>query len=173
MFDLMKTTGVAAVMALAPLAASAATVSIMDGGSYTIDTADIYTYEELLTGSGGFAERRFTFKANPADAPLPVNGVNLTLTGVGSIDDPVMYWEYGMTTINGTVTSVPGGVSIVANTVFTAPSALEQDLVVAWQGYTGPVQVSVQVDPSPVPVPAAGLLLLSALGGAVALRRKS
>lgn len=173
MFDFIKTTGVAAVLALAPLAASAAIVTIEDGDIIKpVNPDDVYVYENLLQGSGAGGMAMFEFIA---DQPLNAFAGESILEFNGSIADPSLTWYYGATTIAGTVTATAFGYELSANTMFTAPDALEQKLVVAWGAYTGPVQISLQVssEPATVPVPAAGLLLLSALGGAVALRRKS
>ena len=56
-------------------------------------------------------------------------------------------------------------------TVFTAPN-LTQSLVFSWTGSKNGAGFDVEVAAAVVPVPAAGFLLLGALGGIAALRRR-
>lgn len=153
---------------------SAATVMMTNGGTYSPLTAsDTYIYEERLTGAGGPGSRTFTFVVDSAAAPLTATGgsANLFIGNSNTFTGAFLSWTSAM----GTVFAVPSfynGSAYFAElaTLFTSPNGLVQTLTLAWTGYTGEVQLSIGV--AAVPIPAGGLLLLSALCGIAALRRR-
>lgn len=178
-FDKSGMRALAAVVALSlmPVMSNAATIAISDGDLIDpIDVSTTYTFEEQLTGNTGAISRMFTFVADPADTPLPVFAVNLTLTGRGTVVGAFMSWFDGANTIFATFEDVvlngsTVGVGAAFTTLFTSPDALTQKLTLGWDSFTGnSIQVSTQV--SAVPLPAGGLLLLTALGGLAAARRR-
>lgn len=169
---------IAFAMSFLPASADAATVDIFDGDVINpIALNTTYTYEEKIDGNTGPISRMVIFIADAADAPLPVIASNLTLTGVsGTVVNPFMSWFDGTTTITAffddiTFGSTTFGVGSILSTMFETPDALSQTLSFGWESFTGDaIQVSLQV--STVPLPAGGLLLLTALGGVAALRRR-
>lgn len=69
----------------------------------------------------------------------------------------------------GPIVDLSDGVTKGISTTF-ADIAEVKDLVFTWENLTASEQLSVKI--SPVPLPAGGLLLLTAIGGVAALRRK-
>lgn len=177
MFDLLRKTFLGAVAALALVipggAAYAATVTLSNGDVINpLDVGDEYLFETLLSGPGGPGSVSFTFTALAADAPLPVLASTANVIG-GTLTGAYMTWFDGVNTYSGTLTSFGSPVFAIigqASTLFTDPSALTQVLTFGWTGRSGSSQVSVRV--SAVPLPAGGLLLIGALGGLAALRRR-
>lgn len=181
MFDFARKTflGLAAVLAMgfAGQTAQAAVVNITDGQTINFDVGDLYLFEEVLTGTGA-GSFSFNFIADAADTPLPVLAATANLFGVtgGSLSGAFLSWSnvdgilstvlLGDIVFNGDVL----GVAAVLSTVFTSPDLLEQTLTIGWTDREGTVQFSANV--AAVPLPAGGLLLIGALGGLAALRRR-
>lgn len=166
MFSRLKYLAVAAVVAMAPLGASAATVMI-DGDSLTIGQAE-NEFVGFVLGNGGAGSWAVEFitDTDPVDA-----GAFATLGGftAGSFVGLTMSWRDAANVVLSTVNISAAG-NYLLSTVFTVPN-LTQSLVFNWTGSKRGTGFDVEVAAT-VPLPAGGLLLLGALGGIAALRRR-
>ena len=178
MLDFMRnaTFAAAAALSLGLMGGDAeAAIVYMTNGQVinTINPADTYEYEEDIFVSSGPGSRSFTFIADPTDTPLSTLAVNLTL---GNIRGPVamtgfyMQWFDGVSTVLAPVNTLQFGFEAVLSTLFTNPDRLVQTVSFGWDSIEAGTQISFEV--AAVPVPAAGFLLIGALGGLAALRRR-
>ncbi len=174
MLNLLKTSAVAAVVAAAPFAASALTV-IEDGGVYEVIPSELYLSSDIQgDGGAGSWMAKFFYPAPEIDSSLPAT-VSATI-GAGTLSaftDLTISWLEADGMVAG---SVLGSTLVAApftslDTAFEDPN-FEQFLKVEWTDSTDGVDFDVEVQVAAVPVPAAGLMLLTALGGAAALRRR-
>ncbi len=170
-----KTAAATAAIAIMPFAASAATVFTQDADL----SADV-GYSFSGTTSAGQSGGNFNFTVLE---DFSINGFSLTASGTSSgtdienttyeITDPLDEEStFGFILTTGTssfgAAGVEGVTEFSAGDTFsvlfnTAPDALN------------PISYTVSFlteAPAPVPVPAAGLLLLTALGGTAAMRRR-
>ena len=176
MFGLKKMVALALAVGLAVASqASAATVTLTDGGTVNpLVATDVYLYEEVLDASGGAGTRSFTFVASKDNAPITLGAAAAHLTLVGDLTGAFMSWFDGTTTTSIALTPVilGAGRAYIGNlsTLFTSPDKLVQTVSIGWDSFNGPVQLSLQV--AAVPLPAGGLLLIGAIGGLAALRRR-
>jgi hypothetical protein len=170
MFNRLKFLAVAAVVAMAPLTlvgerAEAATL-IVDAGVYTIGYAEneFFGNVDSLGGAGSWS---VTFNADTD----PVNAAASATIGrivFKQFKGLTMSWLSATNAVLSTINLAQG--DTVLATVFTVPD-LTQKLVFNWTGSTAGAGFDVEVAAT-VPVPAGGLLLLGALGGIAALRRR-
>ncbi len=166
MKSIFKMLSVAAALAL-PSMASAVTLNT---GYNTIVVDESYFYTETAITGGG--SRQFVLDASPATLALRGEFNTLEFNGL------FQGLSVTLTTLMGTTAAVltPGvGNSQVANldTIFDSVNGLVQTLDIVWTGVTGTgAGIQIQANTSAVPVPAGGLLLVSALGGIAALRRR-
>lgn len=165
MFSRLKYLAVAAVVAMTPLVASAATL-IVDGGTYTIGNAEdeFFGNVDAFGGAGSWTVV-FNADADPvtADASATIGRIVL-----GTFNNLTMSWLGFGDTVLSTINVAQG--STLLSTVFTIPD-LTQKLVFNWTGSRNGAGFDVEVAAT-VPLPAGGLLLLGALGGIAALRRR-
>lgn len=178
MFNFMKTSAVAALIAAAPFAASAAIVVMEDFDdtmqSYAAVAGNTYLSSDI-EGDGGAGMWRAKLIADS-----PVGGVASAsiLSGtLSAFEGLQMSWlaADGMqigTTLAGPVAIEAAPLITTLATDFSDPN-LAQFLKVEWTNSTAGVDFDIQVDIAAVPVPAAGLMLLTALGGAAAMRRRA
>ncbi len=165
MFSKMKYLAVAAVLAVTPLVASAATL-IEDGNSYTIGYAEDEFFGNIdSVGGAGSWSVVFNADADPVSAESSATIGNIVFKQFKNL---TMSWlDSGMNVLS---TINIGVGDTVLSTVFTVPN-LSQTLLFTWTNSTAGAGFDVEVAAA-VPLPAGGLLLIGALGGIAALRRR-
>ena len=186
MFDLLRKTffgaiAAVSVMVIMPLAAGAATVdpssNIANGGAYDM-VAGPYSYGETFVSSDVAGVRNFTFNnlnavsQNIMLTTATVNALRNMFTGGITFQwltsGASLFVAQATTSFSGTLDNlIAAGGSDTLRITFGDP---ERRLPLR----EGRATFDVQLDavPVPIPVPAAGLLLLGALGGLAALRRR-
>ena len=174
MLNLLKTSAVAAVVATAPFAASALTV-ITDGSVNEVIPGELYLSSDIQgTGGAGEWSAKFFYPAPEPDSSLGATVSASILPGtLSAFSGLTMAWHEADMMMVGPVldsVAIAAGVTTL-DTTFEAPN-FDQYLVVSWEDSTEGVDFDVEVQVAAVPVPAAGLMLLTALGGAAALRRR-
>ena len=153
-----------------PMTASAALVSLTEGGaanSFTIN--DALFYAEAPISGAGVGSRTFSLDATPPQGTAlsletstlefvgQFSGLSVTLDGASLVQ------------VGATATSRVFGI----DSIFDATNGFSKTLVIAWTNIAGQgAGILIQAQASAVPIPAAGLLLLTALGGAAAMRRR-
>ena len=173
----------AAALGVLPMAAFAMSLgtigNVDDGGTYDIADQPFF-FQTAYSIDGNDADTlSFTFTNNTGTAQsLLMNDdtVNqLTAEFVGGISfqfdsETPLHFAQGETGAGSLSTTLGVGES----TVFTVAFGDTIDDYPGEVGSTprGVTQISFQIDVAAVPVPAAGLMLLTALGGAAALRRR-
>ena len=174
MFFKLKVAIVAAIVSLMPALTSAASMSFNEGGSTLIELENTYSYAQAgLTGSGSLS---FELTATPpSELELATEFSILEFTG--NFVNLMIQLTTGEGVEDATLLSSNGNVTAFKlDTVFNASRTFTQNLLIKWDDVTaGPsaqAGVLIEAIPSQVPVPAAGLLLLGALGGVGALRRR-
>ena len=181
MFAFLKQTTLAAVVAtLLPMAASATTLNPGD----TVDMVGSYDFSQTFGGSDVAGVYTFTFwnynavNSNIAITDATIQAKNLAfgnfLTGFPGVsfkwatDTVAFLSNVGTASIAGASHTILANSSEVLTITFGDPTVR--------QGRTasskGTLTLSISADPAPVPLPAGGLLLLGALGGIAALRRR-
>lgn len=173
MLNLLKISAVAAVVASAPFAASAATVQIDHMGETNIDTNDVYL-GGIVAGFAGATEWCHKFIA---DFDLEGTALaTISANNLAAFDNLQISWVAADGMQTGQALSqadmVEGNNTL--STAFVGPEELQQYLKFTWDNSTtaGNFDFEVAFNVAAVPVPAAGLMLLTALGGAAALRRR-
>ena len=163
-----KTLALATAVVMAPAVASAATVMLDEAVNNEVFIGDTIAYGEGGISTGG----SLTFTIVNGEQPTGVELVSAvtTLEFTGNFDDLVV-------TLGGNAAVEVGAfgssTEYSVGTTFDSVNGFSQDLVVSWSGITGSdAQIVISGLVASVPVPAAGLLLLTALGAAGALRRR-
>lgn len=176
MFDLLRKTflGVAiatAAMLLPGDRADAATL-INDGDIVTIDYGDTFFGNVDTVGGPGSFTVQFNALSDPifAQASATIGPVVL-----GTFTNLVMKWVAVSDLFTLASTSIAVGTTSLS-TVFTLCGVLcgddtQQWLIVSWDDSLNGAGFDVEVAAA-VPLPAGGLLLIGALGGLAALRRR-
>jgi hypothetical protein len=159
--------------------AQAATVTLADGDIINpVDLNTTYRYDSFLDGTSGPGSVSFDFVATPAQLPLSLGAITTNLAAFGAdIKGFYMSLSDGVNTVfaNFRVTPVGNGFFFDSSIqqAFSNPSGLTQTLTFGWDSYDatrGSLQISIAV--AAVPLPAGGLLLIGAIGGLAALRRR-
>lgn len=165
----IKALGLAFAMAIAPLAASAATITV----PFDVTSGDSISYTENKIGNTP-GSRIFVFTANPpVDVFFDAEVSTLEFSG-GFIGLTAMLGSTALTLSNLSATVRQTSFSIF----FSQLNNYTETLIVSWTGVAPgsrnarSATLNLQGTASPVPVPAAGILLFSALGGLVAMRRR-
>ena len=181
MFNRLKFLAVAAVVSLAPLGASAATLnpdnSIVSAGLYDIDLGPYFFGVAMRRSDGPLV---YTFSFTNMSATSQTFGAV-----VATVLQSTAQFFNGMTAAwtNGGSVVIAEGTGIITDpsrtrgfSIFTQLSAGETDTLTLSFGdtrsRTSTGRAGLQMTVSAVPVPAAGFLLLGALGGIAALRRR-
>lgn len=163
-----------AALALAPISAHAATLTMADSGSNFDLLADSYSFDENFHVGDAGGTLTFSFTNNDASTAA------VTFFGF-SVEQNLAAFTDGVDLSFGTfVADVAEGASMGANTNFLVASGdtvtlsitygTVFDLPPSFPGDLANIDFSIQA--AVVPIPAAGLLLLTALGGAFAMRRR-
>lgn len=174
MLTKFKTTLAAIALIALPMMATAAPMQLNEGASTLIELDNTYSYSNTaLTGAGSLT---FDLTATPP-SQLELKTRFSVLEFTGTFVGLVIQLTTGEGVEFATLTNTLGDVSEFAlNTIFNNDRNFTQTLNISWTdvmtGDSAQAGILIQSTPSAVPVPAAGLLLLSALGGVAALRRR-
>ncbi|TNC71400.1 VPLPA-CTERM sorting domain-containing protein [Rubellimicrobium roseum] len=178
MMELLKAAGVAAAIMAVPVAASAATVRLdpTDSGSTYDLLADDYGFAEVFGLGTPGATLTYSFE-NTSDrlAALTIVGGSVLQVGASFADgisfmvgDQMFDYAEGQSDTFGTSLTVAAGETV--DLVLSFGQVVDNASVAG----KGSATATFTVEAAVVPVPAAGLLLLTAMGGlALARRRKS
>lgn len=177
--SMFKTLLAAAAVTFAFVGAGSAATLTPGPGSNAIIADESYDYFSTGVASNAAGSLVFNLDVAPADAPIFAEaavstlelssdfvGLTVTLTNVS-----------GTTAIAPTTTSASGSIYDMS-TLFDSGD-LSQTITISWTGVTDVrpsgrafVNLSIITSAAPIPLPAGGLLLISALGGVAALRRR-
>ena len=176
MFEFARNTllGLTAALALSATAAEAVTV-VTENGIYNISYGDEFIGGVDASGGAGTWMVQFDATEDPLAA-----GATATLTNIvaGTFTNLVMSWIAVSDSFILATTSVAAGETNL-ETVFTFTGILGGDdtrqwLVFSWDNSLAGASFDFDVvaAAAPVPLPAGGMLLICALGGLAALRRR-
>ena len=184
MFDFVKKTALAAAVAFAviPAAASAAIVTmtptfsslgISGGGPYNLDMAGVNNFRfdnALFSGAdAGGALLGFEFTADTLPQPT---STTVTLNLLGEFTGFQMAWsDDSILDAGDQFFAAPSNVfGLGVSELATTFSSVPKFLIVKYDSVASGGNVDIRV--AAVPLPAGGLLLVGALGGLAALRRR-
>ncbi len=169
-FGNLKALGVAAVIAMTPMAASAVTIAPGD----TVDVlGGFYEFEEdIAIGTPG-ATKSFTFE-NSSSSVVAVTlfqGTILQLSAAFENGVDIMFGSYYASIAQGMAGFFGGSINIAPGASEVLSITFGKVLDTGEQGQ-GKANIDFAVEASVVPLPAAGFLLIGAIGGLAALRRR-
>ena len=156
----LSTTIAAAAIATMPVVASAALVTILDGGTTLVTMGDVYQFD-VVTNAGDF-QHTFTVASDSAG----IASVSLNDIIAPFFDGVSVEWSVGGVVVAN------GGEDDLVSTTFTDPGSLTQLLTISWAEAPADSTFDGAVSISSVPVPAGLLLMGTALAGFGVLRRK-
>ena len=182
MFHFSKlTSALAAAVLMVGISTGVVSASTIAPGAVSIIGDDAYDYQGVFAKGSGAATLTFSLKALGG---LTLDGGATTLEVTGAFKKLVVTLDSVAATFLGNTLDIHGhiiGRSYgFATTLFASGDI--KDLVLSWTDViNGPhpsksgtvAQINLQLYTSAVPVPAAGLMLVSALGGIGALRRRA
>lgn len=164
MFDTLKYMAVAATLALAPVSASAVTF-VQDGETHSIGNGSEFIGDVSAAGGAGEWAVQFDSAVDPLQATVFATIGRINFANFANL---MMAWEDLGGTVLSSLTFSRGDNELT--TLFAAPN-LSQVLRISWTDSFAGANFDVEVAAS-VPVPAGGLMLVGALGGLAALRRR-
>tara|TARA_R110000787_G_scaffold147732_1_gene261557 strand:- start:1078 stop:1611 length:534 start_codon:yes stop_codon:yes gene_type:complete len=174
MLNKFKAAFVALALLALPTASVAAPLLFNEGGSTLIELDNTYSFSDTnLTGGGSL---NFVLDATPP-SQIVLETKFSVLEFTGSFVNLMIELTTGEGTESASFIGATGDISEYAlNTIFNASRTFSQSLNISWDDVVAPSSaqagILIQGIPAQVPVPAAGLLLLGALGGFAALRRR-
>lgn len=160
----------AAVLAAGVAATSASAITVVsNGGSYVTGIGEETVFVgDVKDRSGGAGTYQVTFNstsAGSAEARVSI------LAGVAStFSDLTMSWIGADDAVIDSKAITP--VVTTLSTQFLDPDALSQSLVFSWSDSLIGAGFDFEVEVSPIPLPAAGLMLLTAIGGLGVMRSR-
>ena len=172
MFNKVKAVGLAAAMMVAPLAASAATV-VAPGGSYDL-LADAYTFDGNFNIGTPGNSYTFSFTNTAASAAA------LTIVGV-DVRQVTAAFTDGVKLMAGPLSFLfdedetggdEGTFKVAAGETIDLVLSFGKVVDAGIMNGKGQAQVGFDIEAAVVPAPAAGLLLLTAIGGLGLARRR-
>lgn len=170
MFKTIRMTIAALAAAVLMTGSASALTSVTQGGSYDINSDNLFYGAAASNGGAGSYSVNFFSLVDPTRAQ---SNASVTLNILGTFSGLTMSWVQAGTNTVLNSTAILAGVTTL-NTLFTAPN-LSQSLVFTWtdsQLSKSGRPVTFDFDVSSVPLPAGGILLLTALGGLGIARRR-
>lgn len=166
MFNKLKNAIAALALAVLPMGATAATF-IQDGNAYGIHFGSEF-FGDVTSTSGGAGS--WTIEFNATASPIDTEAsLSIGRIVANQFTDLRFSWlDSSLNVLNSVLVPSAPGANLA--TRFTA-SNLDQFLRIDWTNSTAGAGFDVEVA-ADVPVPAAGLLLVTALGGFAIMRRR-
>lgn len=171
---ILKSALAVSAVALAPAMASAATVTEMSTNNavpYSLDSAnDLYRWDTQDEFAGSNAGETYFFAFSASDLPQGTN-TSMTVNRTGDFENLQVVWSSDMVIDGGdtALTFTDLGNLSVADFSFAIPAS-PYYLITTYDSVSNGGNLDYAV--SAVPVPAAGFLLLTAIGGIAATRRR-
>jgi hypothetical protein len=170
--EMLRAGAIALALAVAPVAASSATMVTDGGGPYDL-LADMYKFEgDFVAGTAGDT-LTFSF-VNSSNTTAAVTFFGITLNQLSAAFTDGVQLTFGPIIDSFGTTSVGEQYSFLVdpNQVVNLAITFGNVFDTIPDGFTGQANIDFQVTAAAVPLPAAGFLLLGALGGLAALRRR-
>ena len=164
-----------AVAAFTATSAFSATVTLTNGGAYTLAQGDDYLYSSPIAASGKAGKVSFTFLSNNAALPFIMGATAGSIKMAGNLVMPTLSWSVGKTIVEAmALTPSYSGAKITGyngslDSMFPTGSQA-QTLTLSWSKVTATTFLAVAV--AAVPLPAVLLMLAAAIGALLAFRRR-
>lgn len=167
---------VLAIAATAATSAFSATVTLTNGGTYTLAQGDDYLFANTVAASNNPGFVSFSFLSNNATLPFTLGANVGTIKMAGNLVSPTVSWSIGQTIVasmalapsysGATITGYNGNL----DTAFPAGTQA-QTLTLSWSKVTASTFAAIAV--AAVPLPAGLLMLAAGIGALAAFRRRS